>query len=129
MKHLNGVMTGLTICLAAACGTDAGPTSPAPPPDVAIANAYILPGAVNLGAGAFGDHPLVIYEGERLRWRNVDGVEHNLEGDTPSLPEFVTTGLLAPGGEQSFVMNTLGTMTFHCTIHPQMVGTLIVEQR
>jgi len=41
----------------------------------------------------------------------------------------VTTGLLAPGGEQSFVMNTLGTMTFHCTIHPQMVGTLIVEQR
>ena len=49
--------------------------------------------------------------------------------DTPSLPEFVTTGLLAPGGEQSFVMNTLGTMTFHCTIHPQIVGTLIVEQR
>ena len=129
MRYLSGVMMGLTILLTVACGSDAGPTAPAPPADAATANAYILPGAVSLGAGAFGDHPLVIYKGERLRWRNVDGVEHNLEGDTPSLPEFVTTGLLVPGGEQSFVMNTLGTMTFHCTIHPQMVGTLIVQQR
>jgi len=129
VRHLNGLMAGLTVVLTAACGSDAGPTSPAPAVDAGTANAYILPGAVNLGPGAFGDHPLVIYKGERLRWRNVDGVEHSLEGDTPSLPEFVTTGLLVPGGEQSLVMNTPGTMTFHCTIHPQMVGALIVQQR
>jgi len=26
-------------------------------------------------------------------------------------------------------MNTIGSTTFHCTIHPQMVGTLIVQAR
>ncbi|HEY7058696.1 MAG TPA: hypothetical protein VH458_19325 [Vicinamibacterales bacterium] len=106
------------------------PMSPSPPPpgDAGTANVYILPGAVNLGANAFGDEPVVIFRGERMRLRNFDSVEHNLVPDTASLPEFMTTGLLAPGDERSFVMATLGTTTFHCTIHPQMVGTLIVRE-
>ncbi|HEY1307636.1 MAG TPA: hypothetical protein VGF24_28980 [Vicinamibacterales bacterium] len=64
-----------------------------------------------------------------MRLRNVDGLEHNLVADTASLPEFMATGLIAPGGERSFAMNSLGSTTFHCTIHPQMVGTLIVQER
>jgi plastocyanin len=128
VRYLSGIITALTILLSVSCGTGPGPTSPAPPGEVATANAYILPGAVDLGRNAFGDHPLVIYKGERLRWRNVDAVAHNLEPDTASLPEFVTTGPLVPGGEQSLIMNTLGRTTFHCTIHPQMVGALVVQQ-
>ncbi|HEY7285377.1 MAG TPA: plastocyanin/azurin family copper-binding protein [Vicinamibacterales bacterium] len=116
---------------ASACGGEVRPTSPTPVPvgDGTTANVYILPGAVALGPGAFGDHPIVIYRGERMRWRNIDGADHNLVPDTASLPEFVPTGLLAPGGERSFLMATNGTTTFHCTIHPQMVGTLIVQDR
>jgi plastocyanin len=90
---------------------------------------YILPGAVELGAEAFGDHPLVIFKGERVRWRNADSIEHNVAADTASLPEFATTGTLAPGGERSFVMATPGTTTLRCAIHPQMTGTLIVQER
>jgi len=116
--------------LVVACGADARPTSPmpAPPPDALTANVYILPGAVDLGSGAFGDHPLVIYQGERMRWRNADSTEHNLVAETAALPEFVTTGTLAPGAERTFTMATLGTTTFHCTFHPQMRGTLIVQE-
>jgi plastocyanin len=44
-----------------------------------------------------------------------------------SLPEFKTTGVLAPGGEQSFIMNTAGSTKIHCTIHPSMTGTLVVQ--
>ena len=40
-----------------------------------------------------------------------------IETASASLPEFVTTGPLAPGGEQSFIMATLGTTTFHCVNH------------
>ena len=83
----------------------------------------------DLGAIAFGDEPVVIYKGERLRWRNADSAEHNVVADTPSLPEFVETGALAPGGERTFMMNTTGTTRIHCSIHPQMVGTLIVRER
>jgi plastocyanin len=124
-------LTGF-IVLTVACGSDsplAPPVSPTPPPDPTTANVYILAGAVQLGHNAFGDHPVVIYRGERMRWRNADSVEHNVVSDTPSLPEFATTGTLAPGGERSFVMNTVGTTPIHCTIHPQMVGTLIVQGR
>lgn len=69
-------MTALTILLVAAYAGDAGPTSPTPPADAPTANAYILPGAVDLGANAFGDEPVVIHKGERLRWRNADLGEH-----------------------------------------------------
>jgi len=119
-----------TLVLAAACSRET-PTSPGPPPPPAgapTANAYILPGAVGLGATAFGDEPVVVQKGERLRWRNVDAVEHNVVADTPSLPEFRSTGALAPGGERSFAMNTVGTTAIHCSIHPQMVGTLVVRE-
>ena len=71
----------------------------------------------------------VILKGERMRWGNLDSVEHTLVPDTPSLPEFETTGPLAPGDERSFVMMTTGTTRIHCTEHPQMIGTLVVRER
>ena len=102
--------------------------SPTPSPaDPATANAYVLPSAVDLGPHAFGDEPVVIYQGERLRWRNFDSVEHNIVADTMSLPEFASTGLLSPGGERTFLMQTVGSTGIHCTIHPQMVGVLTVR--
>ena len=116
--------------LAAACGSSTNPNPPTPPLDPAItANVYILPGAAELGGNAFGDHPVVIRRGERMRWRNADRVDHDVVADTTSLPEFATTGTLAPGGERAFVMDTVGTTPIHCTIHPQMVGTLVVQER
>ena len=116
----------MLMLLISACGSGAPPMSPTPTRDPPTANVYILPGAVALGANAFGDEPIVILEGERMRWRNLDSVEHTVVPDTP-LPGFDTTGALAPGDEQSFVMIATGTTRIHCTEHPQMVGTLVVR--
>jgi plastocyanin len=128
VSRLAGAAAALAMLLVAACAKET-PVSPTPPPDVPIANAYILPSAVDLGPNAFGDEPVVIHKGERLRWRNVDAVQHNIVADTASLPEFMTSGPLAPGGEQLFTMNTIGTTRIHCTIHPQMSGLLVVDER
>ncbi len=130
-KHLARVTTVSTLLLMpAACGGGISPTPPAPIPTSQVtANVYILPGAVDLGPNAFGDEAIVVYKGERMRWRNLDLVEHNLVVDSPVLPEVMTTGLLSPGEANSFDMSTLGTTKVHCTIHPQMVGTLIVKER
>lgn len=128
MSRVVGATSALGILLLSACASQT-PMSPTPPAEAPTANAYILPGAVNLGATAFGDEPVVIHKGERLRWRNADAVEHDVVADTASLPEFVTTGTLAPGAERLFTMNTIGTTGIHCAIHPQMVGVLVVQER
>ena len=104
------------------------PGAPTPSPVVVTASAYILPDATTLGALAFGEPPLILY-GERLRWFNLDNVTHALVADTSGVPDCMKTAELVPGAEQSFVMRATGTTTFHCTIHPGMVGTLVVREK
>jgi plastocyanin len=105
------------------------PAGPTPPPIQVTANAYILAGGSSLGPFAFGDEPVTTYRGERLRWINADTETHALLADTAGVPDFLETGPLPPGGERSFTMARVGTTTFHCSIHPAMVGTLVVRDR
>ncbi len=94
------------------------------------ASAYILPDAVSLGDSAFGDEPIVIYKGERLRWVNADAATHLIVADSPDGTDFRRTEELHAGsGEDSFVMTKLGMTPIHCAIHPNMTGTLIVRER
>ena len=124
-------VTALTVMLMAGCGgngdTPMPPTGPTPP--TVTANAYILPNAVSMNDWAFGDEPIVIYKGERLRWINADALTHVIVADTPDATDFHKTDELRPaGGEQSFIMTRLGTTRIHCGIHPNMTGTLIVRE-
>lgn len=117
--------------LMAGCGgndTPRRPTSPTPSPTPGTASAYILPDAVSQGDWAFGDEPIVIYNGERLRWVNADTLTHAIVADSPDATDFRKTDELPPGGEQSFIMTRLGTTRIHCAIHPNMTGTLIVRE-
>ena len=103
------------------------PTNPTP---AVTASAYVLPDAVSLGDLAFGDEPIIIYRGERLRWVNADMLTHVIVADSPHATDFRKTDELpANGGEQSFAMTTLGTTRIHCVIHPSMTGTLVVRER
>lgn len=125
-------MTAMTMLFMAGCGgNDAVPPaapSPSPPPPV-TASAYILPDAVSLGDWAFGDEPIVIYKGERLRWVNADALTHQIVADSPDGTDFrKTEELPGNGGEQSFILTKLGTTGIHCAIHPNMTGTLIVRE-
>lgn len=123
-------MTTLTMVLMAGCGgNDTPPTSPTPSPTLVTATAYILPNAVSRGDWAFGDEPVVIYKGERLRWVNADTLTHVIVADSPEATDFRKTEELPPGGEQSFIMNKLGMTRIHCAMHPNMTGILVVRER
>ena len=113
-------------------GMPAGPGAPVPgpPAPVVTANAYILPNAVALGDFAFGDEPIVIYKGERLRWVNADSIAHDIVADSPDATDFRKTAELQPnGGQESLIMTRLGTTGIHCSVHPNMTGTLIVREQ
>jgi plastocyanin len=130
LRHVLPAVTGVLL-MAGCSGNDARPTpptAPAPTPTV-TASAYILPNAVSLGGFAFGDEPIVIHKGERLRWVNTDTLTHIIVADSPDSTDFRKTGELTPGaGEQSLVMTRQGTTRIHCSIHPNMTGTLIVRE-
>lgn len=123
-------MTTLIVLATAGCGGDDTPTGPTPPsPTPVTATAFILPNAVSQAHWAFGDEPVVIYQGERLRWVNADTLAHVVVADSPDATDFRRTEELPAGGEQTFVMNKLGTTGIHCAIHPTMTGLLVVSQR
>jgi plastocyanin len=119
--------------LTAGCGRDAPRPSPlpspTPSPSPVTASAYILPDAASKGDMAFGDKPIVIYRGERLRWVNADTTAHVIVADSPDATDFRKSDELRAGGEQSTVMNKLGTTRIHCDLHPNMTGTLTVRER
>lgn len=118
-----GVIAAAVVSLAG-CGDNerrpTPPTAPTPPP--MTASAYILPGAVSLNDHAFGDEPIVIYSGERLRWVNADTRTHAILADAPGATDFRTTDELVSGGERAFTMTRLGTTAIHCAIHPNMTA-------
>ncbi len=126
-RHLQiATLLAAVVLLMPACG--GGGSDEMPPP--LTANAYILPGAVSLADEAFGVAPVVVYVGERLRWINFDAVVHVVVADSPEATDFhQTEELHANGGEQSIVMTKVGTTRIHCSLHPEMTGTLIVRQR
>jgi plastocyanin len=123
-------LAALTMLMAGCGGNGVTPPgSPTPIPAPAVtANAYILPGAVSMNDWAFGDEPVVIHKGERLRWVNADTLTHAIVADSPDATDFRKTNELTAGGEQSFIMARPGTTRIHCAIHPNMTGTLIVRE-
>ncbi len=130
LRHLFASILALAAVAAAGCGGDGNVPMPPMAPTV-TATAYILPGALTAGSFAFGDEPIVIYKGERLRWVNADTVTHLVVADSPDATDFRMTGELRQGGAQLFpmTMTRLGTTQIHCAIHPTMTGTLIVRER
>ena len=130
MRYLLFALGILTIVSSTGCGGADAPPMPSSPTPTVIANAYILPGAVSLGDFAFGDEPVVIRKGERLRWVNADSIAHVIVADSPDATDFRKTEELQPGGgEQSFIMTRLGATRIHCETHPNMTGTLIVREQ
>ena len=61
--------------------------------------------------------------GTTVTWTNTDAVAHTSTSDLPGW----NSGVVAPGGQFSFAFQTAGTFAYHCTIHPGMVGTVVVH--
>jgi plastocyanin len=121
-------LTALLAFSSVGCGGSGVTPTPSPTPTV-TANAYILPGAVTLADRAFGDEPIVVYKGERLRWVNADTLTHLVVAESDTTDFRKTDALTGAGSEQSLVMKRLGTTRIHCAIHPNMTGTLIVREQ
>lgn len=134
MRSLRLVVSLIALVSAVACGggysspTQPSPTpSPAPSPGVPPAgpsSSITIPmGASVLGRGAFNPADLNVAAGTTVTWMNTDAVAHTSTSDAPAW----NSGIVAPGGQFSFAFPTAGTFSYHCAIHPGMVGTVVVR--
>jgi len=73
---------------------------------------------------SFKPSPAPVQVGQQIRWHNTDAVAHTATQDGGG---GFDTGLIAAGGTSGPVMlSAPGSIGYHCTIHPSMVGTLTV---
>lgn len=72
---------------------------------------------------AFGPKTLTIKKGTTVTWTNQDSVAHTATSDDGGFD----TGLLAKGESGSVTFDEAGTYSYHCTPHPNMKATVVVE--
>ena len=81
--------------------------------------------SVNIINFAFMPTPLTIPVGTTVVWTNQDTASHTVTSDPGSAFAF-DTGNLTKGQSGKVTFNQVGTFTYHCMIHPNMVATVIV---
>ena len=118
--------------LAAACGGYSSPTpapspaplpTPAPAPGGESAAVTIPAGAEFLANKAFAPDALQVAAGPTVTWKNTDSTSHTSTSDVAGW----NSGIVAPGGQFSFAFQTAGTFSYHCAIHPGMIGSVTVH--
>ena len=119
MITLRNALVLSALALSAACGSS--PSTPSPQPtNTAIT---IQVGARTLGGSAFAPNPTTVTVGSTITWTNADTLTHTVTSDTGVFD----SGSLPPGAKFSFTFQTKGTFPYHCTPHPGMVGSVVVQ--
>jgi len=78
----------------------------------------------------YNPSPLSVSVGTTVTWINNDNTGHtvtqgNPSGNTP--PNGFDSGILAPGKTFTHTFGTAGTIQYYCTLHPTMLGEVIVK--
>jgi len=124
MRRLSALAVVVSLALAAgACngvgyqgGDPPGPTGPTPPAGGAV-TIDVLGIA---GNRSFGPNPATVPAGQTVVWRNTQDTGHRMVLDDGS----AQTAVLAPGAT-SAPITIRGDVRYHCSIHPEMVGTIV----
>ena len=107
------------------CGSgsmNASPTSPSGSP--AAPGGSSASTIVNVlgqnGARSFSPNPSTINQGDMVSWHNSDRTTHHIVLNDGSLD----TGDIAPGASSAALRLATNGANYHCTIHPDMVGSI-----
>jgi len=100
------------------------PSAPAPAVSV-VSNTSVTSSkaSVTIDNYAFSPTPLTVKAGTAITWTNDDSVAHTVTSDSGTV---LNSPLIKPGTSFSFTFTTPGTYTYHCSIHPDMHGTVVV---
>ncbi|MDO8467536.1 MAG: cupredoxin family copper-binding protein [Nanoarchaeota archaeon] len=80
--------------------------------------------AVEIKSFAFSPSTLTVNVGDSVTWTNYDSVKHTVTSDSGSE---LDSEMLSNGQSYSHTFNTPGTYAYHCTPHPGMKATIVVQ--
>jgi plastocyanin len=103
-------------CSGGGGGSTTGP-SPEPSPS---SNTVTIAIVGTSGSSSYSPNPVTASTGASLVWRNNDSVVHQIALDDGS----GTTATIAPGATSGALTLRGAAGTYHCTIHPTMVGSI-----
>src|SRR6185312_3364580 len=72
---------------------------------------------------AFSPAALTVKVGDQVTWTNQDSATHSATADDGSFD----TGVLQNGQSGSVTFSKPGTYTYHCSVHPMMKATIVVQ--
>ncbi len=67
-----------------------------------------------------------VRQGTRVTWTNYDNIPHTTTSNNTTGNQVWNSGRLSRGQSFTVTFSHLGTFAYHCTIHPQMRGTVTV---
>jgi plastocyanin len=129
MSSLRLSVVSALLVFAAACGggssSPPAPTAPSPAPTPAGPSSSItIPvGATTLGNRQFTPPDRTVDVGATVTWLNTDRETHTSTSDATGW----NSGSISPGQQFSFTFRSAGTFPYHCSIHPGMVGSVVVR--
>jgi plastocyanin len=110
-KPRHRILASPALALAAILLTGAGSVALAADAAVSIANFAYQPSSVTVNVG------------DSVTWTNNDSAPHTATANDESFD----TGTIGNGGSDSVTFTTAGTFAYHCSIHPQMSGVVVVQ--
>lgn len=118
--------------LALSCGLASLACTSSPDPSFPTGDVSIVLNAAAAGGAAFAPNPFrrSFATGPKVTWVNADRLSNWYGGTTGTTHQLVSdagvfdSGSLAPGKTFAFTFAASGTYSYHCAIHPSMVGTI-----
>ena len=102
-------------------GVGCGSSSPSAP---TVAADVTITMVADRGNQSYSPNPTTMRVGQTVAWKNGDTTAHTATQDASRFD----SGTISAGSTSSpLTMSATGTFTYHCTIHPGMVGTLVVQ--
>jgi plastocyanin len=74
---------------------------------------------------AFDPKQITVKVGQKIKWENYDSVDHNV---VATKGENFQSKNFGKGGEYEYTVDKPGTITYVCTLHPGMEGTITVTK-
>jgi plastocyanin len=106
-----------------ACGSSTSPSGTPEPAPAGATTITMVSGASTLSTTAYSPNPITVPVGTTVSWLNSDSTTHTAvaNGGAFASPN------VAPNSRFNFTFTTAGSFPYHCTIHPNMVGTITVQ--